>query len=102
MSPLLCTLLDHLLQSLCREGLWPLYGQPQGPVPDEGGEHAQSTGHAKQHCVEPHLVHAVVLRGLGGGAIYQYSCVYNTIQCLASALAQADYSSGLVQWFLQR
>ena len=55
----------HLDERRGGEGLGSLYGQSEGTVPDQGTEHSQSTRHAKQHSVETHLRHAVVL-GEGG------------------------------------
>lgn len=66
----LSLLLCHLNEHVGGEGLGTLDGQAESAIPDEGGEHAEGTGHAKQYGVIVHLLHAVVLQQDTGVGIY--------------------------------
>lgn len=66
----LSLLLCHLDEHVGGEGLGTLDGQAESAIPDEGGEHAEGTGHAKQYGVVVHLLHAVVLQQDTGVGIY--------------------------------
>lgn len=57
-------------QSIGGHGLGAFDGQTQGTVPDERGQHAESTGNAEQHGVVVHLLQAVVLQQHTGVGIY--------------------------------
>lgn len=68
--PSLSLLLCHLNEHVGGEGLGTLDGQAKSTIPDEGGEHAEGTGNAKQYGVVVHLLHAVVLQQNTGVSIY--------------------------------
>ena len=61
LQSLVCRLRDHLLESLGCEGLWSLYWETESSVPDQRRQNSESSGHSKQHSVETHFVHPVVL-----------------------------------------
>ena len=55
-------LLNELLETLGRHGLWSLQGETHGTGPDHLGEAAQSAGDTEKNSVVVHLGHAVVLK----------------------------------------
>ena len=54
-------LLNELLETLGRHGLWSLQGETHGAGPDHLGEATQSAGNTEQNSVVVHLGHTVVL-----------------------------------------
>ena len=55
-------LLNELLETLGRHGLWSLQGETHGTGPDHLGEAAQSAGDTEKNSVVVHLGHTVVLK----------------------------------------
>ena len=55
-------LLHHFLECFGCETFWPLDGQAEGAVPDQGAEDSKSSGDTKQDCVVTHLCHTIVLK----------------------------------------
>ena len=63
--------LDHLLQCLCSERLWSLDGEAEGTVPHLRGQNSKGSGHTKQHSVEAHFMHSIILQGHGQEITHQ-------------------------------